>query len=215
MKFAERVKNTVRSVESSVDGEAAKRYRDVLDELCVGLRELGVGARITSENDPRKWHLYMHPLHQPNRGSSMLRFFLDRSEMVISGETTTQLKSREEFEAWLLDFLKNPEFIESMRLFRDAANEPVEARLRVNERMTYAQGDIVVVVTPSDQQKLATAQQGEQLTINVEILQFPGNGKFDENIHHKILDSAGIKLRVVDEKPIGDRIELVLERVGV
>ncbi|HRI70244.1 MAG TPA: hypothetical protein PK156_38700 [Polyangium sp.] len=214
MKFAEKVKNTVKKAESSAESDSAKLYRNVLDELCSGLHELGVGARITSEKDPRKLHLYMHPPYQPNRGSSMLRFFLDGAEIVIFGETTTRLKSHEELEAWLLDFLEKPEFIESLYLLREAANDPVEARLRVSERMAYAQGDIVVVVTPPDQQKLATAQEGQTVPIEVELLQFPGNGKFDEDVHHQLLESAGIKLRVVDEAPAGEKIRLVLERVA-
>jgi len=214
MKFAEKVKNTVKNAESSAESEAAKKYRSVLDELCGALHDLGVGARITSEIDPRKLHLYMHPPYQPNRGSSMLRFFLDGPDITISGETTTRIQSPDQLEAWLLDFLEKPAFIESMRLLREAAHDPVEARLRVSERMAYAQGDIVVVVAPSDQQELATAQHGQQVTIEVELLQFPGNGKFDVNVHHQLLESAGIKLRVVHEEPIGGKIRLVLERLS-
>lgn len=213
MTFAEKVKKTVETVVASADSEPAKQYRAVLDQLCRGLDELGIGARITNEKDPRQMHLYMHPLYQPTRGSSMLRFSLDGSDIIIFGETTTRLKSAEDLEAWLLEFLKLPAFIESLHLLRDAAKDPVEARLRVSERMPYAQGDIVVVVPPADQQKLAKAQQGEQVTIEVEPLQFPGNGQFDKDIHHQILESAGIKLRVVNEALANQKIQLVLERL--
>ena len=211
MTFAEKVKKTVETAVASADSEPAKQYRAVLDQLCLGLHELGIGARITNEIDPRKTHLYMHPPYQPTRGSSMLRFSFDGSEIVIFGETTTRLKSPEELEAWLLDFLKLPAFIESLHLLREAAKDPVEARLRVSERMAYAQGDIVVVVPPEDQKRLAEAQQGAHVTIEVEPLQFPGNGKWEESVRHQLLESAGIKLRVVSEAPANQKIQLVLE----
>jgi len=211
MTFAEKVKKTVESAVASANSEPAKQYRAVLDELCRGLHELGVGARIKSEKDPRKLHLYMYPPYQPNRGNSMLRFFLDGSEIVIFGETTTRLESPTKLETWLLDFLKEPPFIESMRLLREAAGDPVEARLRISERMAYAQGDIVVVVQPADQQVLATAKHSERVSIEVEPLQFPGNGKFDQAVRHQLLESAGIQLRVVNEEPANEKIRLLLE----
>jgi len=136
LSFAELIKTAIKAAENAGDTEPARRYLAVLDELAKGLAELGVGARIQPLRDPRRVALYLYPSYRPGRGSHMLIFSFDRDAIVVSGEQSTRLETPEALQSWLIDFVKLPTFIESLRVLRGMAEDPVEARLRKSADMT-------------------------------------------------------------------------------
>jgi hypothetical protein len=214
MSFADQVQAAVETAESSADTERAQRYRAVLNELCAGLERLGVGARINPLGDPRRFALFVHAPDRPQRGSLMLTFFVDEDAIVVSGETPTRIEAPEALERWLLDFVKLPAFVESIRALREAASEPVEARLRVNQERAYAKGDVLVEVSPTDQRKLAEATAGARVELEVERVEFPGNAQFTTAEHYPVLDSAGLVVNVDSVTQAGEKLRVVGRRAA-
>jgi hypothetical protein len=212
MSFANELKATVEAVEASADSEQARRFRNVLDETVEGLEQLGVGARIDIETDPRKSTLYIYPLYRPQRGSRMVRFFIDDAELVVSGETSTQVKTPEELKSWFLKYVKSPAFIASLRDLRDLATVSVEARLRVSKQMNYHKDDVMVEVSKDDQEKLGKARPGEVVSLRVKRIDFPGNGVL-RGEGYEVLNSAGIFVDVLKPNLIdGETIEIIGKR---
>jgi hypothetical protein len=208
MSFADQVKEAVATAQDAPGTEPAKRYRAVLDELASGLTELGVGALIHPGRDPRKLTLRLYPQHRPARVNAMLSFFLDGDAIVVSGETSTQLKSPEALQRWLLDFVKLPELVESIRVLREQAELPVEARLRVDAKMAYMKGDVMVLVSKDDQKKLDEADIGAEVDIDVERIEFPGNAQLGEVAPYAVLESAGLLLEVQKTTPDGAKLKI-------
>jgi hypothetical protein len=192
MSFAEQVKNAVVTAQETPDTEPAKKYRAVLDELAEGLAALGVGARIHPGRDPRKLSLHLYPEHRPARINVMLSFFLDGDAIIVSGESATRIEEPDELERWLLAFVKLPELVESLRILREEAERPVEARLRVDAKTAYMKGDVMVLVSKEDQRKLDETDTGVEVDIEIERIEFPGNAQFGEVDHYAVLESAGL-----------------------
>jgi len=213
MNFAAKLKQTVEAVEASGNSEQARRYRVVLDELVEGLQSLGVGARIDAEVDPRKQTLYLYPPYRPQRGNRMVRFFLDGAEMTVTGATSTQVKTPEELESWLLDYVKLPAFIESLRELRELAEKSVEARLRVSRKFNYHKDDIMVEVSSADQKRLWETSVGASISFEVKRMDFPGNPRFeDEETRYEVLNSAGLFLDVDTIQRTDERVTIVGRR---
>lgn len=208
MSFADQVKMAVADAENAADTEPARRYRAVLDELASGLGQLGAGARLLGGQDPRKLALYLHAPYRPQRGSPMLAFFFDGEDVVVSGENPTRIRTPEELERWLLQFVKLPAFVESLRMLREEANLPVEARLRVDAQVAYAKGDVVVVVSPADQKMIAEAEAGAAVELEVERVEFPGNAQFADPPRYAVLESAGIFVDVERAEHAGDKLRI-------
>lgn len=208
MSFADKVKNAVTAAEQAAETPPARLYRDVLDQLAHGLRELGVGARIDGSRDPRKFGLYLHAPYRPQRGSLMLSFFIDGDKVVVSGESPRTIESPEELERWLLDFVQLPAFVESVSTLREEADQPMEARLRVATGVAFTKGDLVVAVSPADQRLLAEAAPGAEVTLDVARVEFPGNAPFADPPEYKVLDSAGLVVSIESAERVGDKLRI-------
>jgi hypothetical protein len=208
MSFASKVKAAVTTATAGSETNAGQRYRTVLDELATGLQELGIGARIEGSRDPRRLGLYLHAPYRPQSGSLMLSFFLAGDDLIVSGESPETMKSAEDLERWLLEFVKLPAFVESIRTLREAAERPVEARLRVATGVTYAQGDVVVAVDPVDQKTLFEAADGAEVPLDVTRVEFPGNAQFADTPEYKVLDSSGLVLNIESCARVGEKLRI-------
>lgn len=196
MSFAEKILETIRNVEESANSDASKGYQSVLNEMVSALTDLGVGARIATDQDRRIHALYIYPKYRPQRGSRMLRFFIDGDKIEVSGATSEQLASPEQLQVWLLNYVKLPSFITSLQELREMAKEPVEARLRVSKRIPFHTEDVMVEVSPSDQEVLGSASVGADIQFKVKRIAFKGNGTFGAD-KYEVLNSAGLLVDVL------------------
>lgn len=208
MSFADQVRAAVANAEGAADTEPAQRFRAVLDEFVAGLGALGVGARIQPGRDARKLTLYLYPAHRPARVKLMLTFFLDGDGIVVSGETSTSITSPDELQRWLLRYVQLPAFLESLGALREEAQLPVEARLRVDRQASHAVGDVVVAVSPEDQEKLDAVTKGSDVELEVERIEFHGNGPYVRGTAYMILESAGLLVGVDSVEPAGDKLQV-------
>jgi hypothetical protein len=212
--FADQVQAAVENAENEAYTGPARRYRAVLDQLAEGLRRSGVGARILPSADPRKLRLYLHAAYRPQGGSVMLSFFLSEDAIIVSGESSIRIETPDALEGRLLDYVKSPIFIEALHTLRNQAQEPVEARLRVDAEMVYAQGDILIAVPPSEQQKLAETAIGAPVVLEVERVEFPGNAHFDNATRYVLLSSAGLNMTVESVTPNGEMLRVIGQRAA-
>jgi hypothetical protein len=219
MSFADQVREAVANAEGAAENEPAQRFRAVLDELKTGLEGLGVGARIQSGRDPRKLTLYLYPPHRPSRVNLMLSFFIDGEGIVVVGEGSSSIKTSDDLQRWLLRYVQSESFVESLRVLRDEAKLPVEARLRVDRQVAHAVGDMVVVVAPEDQERLNAAARDAEITIDVARSAFPGNGTYTVPTVYVLLESAGLFVSVERVEPTEDLdaspADLVLMAQGI
>ena len=144
----------------------------------------------------------------------MLTFFLDGEGVNVVGEGSTSLKTPEELQQWLLRYVQMPTFVESVRTLREEAERPVEARLRVDSGASHAAGDVVVAVSPEDQEQLHVAEKGAPLELRVERIAFPGNGQLDEGRQYALLESAGLFLTVTEVEAQGNTFMIKGERAA-
>jgi hypothetical protein len=214
MSFAEQVRAAVASAQAAPNTEPAQRYQAVLNEFIAGLKDVDVGARIKQGRDPRKLTFYLFPLHRPARVNLMLTFFLNGEGIVVSGENPTPLNSPEELQRWLLTYVQSPTFVESLNLLRQEAEMPVEARLRVDSNAEYAAGDVLVAVTPTDQERLDNVGVGSEVELVVERVVFPGNRQFADPPRYAALDSAGLFVTIDESKREGENLRIKGKRTA-
>jgi hypothetical protein len=194
MTFEEELKQALGQAERDATSTAAAEYRDVLSAVTRVLESEGIGAFIRVGADPRRLTLYVHPRHRPARCNAMLMFFLEGSSIRMFGEEQLVLTAPEDLKRRLIEFVKLPAFRESLQLLRDEATLPVEARLRRSARRSFSDGDVMVAVSATDQERLANASTGSDVELNVERIEFPGNAAFSGQ--YKILYSAGIHVDI-------------------
>jgi hypothetical protein len=214
MSFAEQVRAAVASAEGAAQSERAQGFRVVLDEFTTGLAGLGVGARIQPGRDARKLTLYLYPLHRPARVNLMLSFFLEGDGVVVLGEGSISLETPEALQQWLLRYVQLPAFLESLGVLREEAQAPVEARLAVDRQASpgvFGSGihDLVVVVSPEDQEKLDAATKGSNVEVVVEQL----NGAYVNGATYATLESAGLVLSVESVEPVEDKLRIKGQRM--
>jgi hypothetical protein len=202
----------VASAQEAAHSEIAQRFQAVLDEFANGLAGLGVGARIRPGRDPRKLTLYLYPPHRPARANLMLSFFLQGEGIVVLGEGTTSLETPEGLQEWLLRYVQLPAFLESLGVLREEAELPVEARLRVDRQASQGIRDVVVAVSPEDQQRLDAATKGSDVELDVTRIDSQGNGAYAEGTDYVLLESAGLVLDIESVAPVGDKLRLKGQR---
>ncbi|MFS8066514.1 MAG: hypothetical protein ACMG6S_09095 [Byssovorax sp.] len=214
MTFAEKLIAAVKAAEAGTETEPGRPFRTVLEQFVDTLRKLGIGARLDSLADPRKLGVWMYPEHRPSRGSLMLTFFFDGDAIIASGERPTRLPDPDLLEAWLLDFVKKPAFIESLDILREQATWPVEAQLRVNGDGRQHGQDVVVAVSACDQEALDASAIGARASFEVERAEFPGNPQFMAQPAYALLDSAGIVMSIQNSTLNGPRLAIQGTRVA-
>lgn len=154
MSFAEKLIAAVKTAEAGIETEPGKPFRAVLEQFADTLQTLGIGLRIEALADPRKLGVWLYPKHRPSRGSHILTFFFDGDAIIASGDKPTRLPDPDLLEAWLLEFVKKPAFVESLGILREEATLPVEAQLRVNDDGRRHEQDMVVAVAALNQEAL-------------------------------------------------------------
>lgn len=213
MSFAEKLIAAVKTAEAGTGIEVGKPFRSVLEQFVDALPNLGIGARLTPLADPRRLGVWLYPEHRPSRGSLMLTFFFDGDAIIATGEKPTRLTEPELLEAWLVEFVKKPAFIETLAILREEATQPVEAQLRVNADGLRHRQDVVVTVTARDQEALDTLVNGAQVSLEVERTEFPGNPQLMERPAYALLDSAGVVVHITSSTLTGTKLLIQGTRV--
>lgn len=213
MSFAEKLIAAVKTAEAGTDIEVGKPFRSVLEQFVDTLGNLGIGARLAPLADPRRLGVWLYPVHRPSRGSLMLTFFFDGDAIIATGEKPTRLTEPELLEAWLVEFVKKPAFVESLAILREEATQPVEAQLRVNADGLRHQQDVVVTVTARDQEALDALINGAQASLEVERTEFPGNPQIMTPPAYALLDSAGVVVRITSSTLAGTKLTIQGMRV--
>ena len=214
MSFAEKLIAAVKTAEAGTETEPGKPFRAVLEQFVATLRKLGIGARLDSLADPRKLGVWLYPEHRPSRGSLMLTFFFDGDAIIAFGDSPTRLPEPDLLEAWLLEFVKKPAFIESLATLREEATLPVEAQLRVNADGRRHGQDVVVAVTARDQEVLHTLAIHAPASLKVERAEFPGNPQFMAQPAYALLDSAGVVVLIQNSTLSGPKLAIQGTRVA-
>jgi hypothetical protein len=214
MSFADKLIAAVKTAEAGTDIELGRPFRVVLEQFADTLRKLGIGARIDPLAHPRKLGIWMYPEHRPSRGSHMLTFFFEGDAIIASGEKPTRLTEPGLLEAWLIEFVKKPAFIESLAILREEATQPVEAQLRVHADGRRHEDDMVVTVTARNQEELDALATGAQVSLDVERTEFPGNPPIMTQPTYALLDSAGLVVRVATSTPNGAKLTIQGTRIA-
>lgn len=214
MSFAEKLIAAVKTAEAGIETEPGKPFRAVLEQFADTLRTLGIGARIEALADPRKLGVWLHPKHRPGRGSHLLTFFFDGDAIIAFGNEPTRLPEPDLLEAWLLEFVKKPAFVESLGILREEATLPVEGQLRVNDDGRRHEQDMVVTVTAQNQEALDALAIAAPALLEVERAEFPGNPQFMAQPAYALLDSAGIVVRVQTTRLRGARLDIQGTRIA-
>jgi hypothetical protein len=144
----------------------------------------------------------------------MLTFFFDGDALIASGDRPTRLPERDLLEAYLLEFVKKPAFMESLAILREEAALPVEAQLRVNGDGRQDGQDVVVVVTARDQEALDALAIGTSAALDVERAEFPGNPPFMAQQPYALLDSAGVVVRIQNSALSGLKLAIQGTRIA-
>jgi hypothetical protein len=198
MAFRDQVKTAVQQAKDVPNSAPALAYVKVLKELAEALGELDVGAEVLQNTaDARRLAINLFPKFRPGRASPMLTFFLDEAEIVVFGIPERRMKTPEELERLLLEFVKLPEFVESLTLLQQEAARPVEARLRAS-RTAITLVDLAVLVAPEVQAMLYAAPSTSAVApFTITRINYPGNPLLTIAQAYALLESAGVTV-VVD-----------------
>lgn len=196
MSFAEKLLEAVRAAEAGAEPDPGQPFLGVLEQFVDTVGKLGVGARLDRFPDPRKVGVWLYPAHRPARGSYLLRFVFDGDAVIASGGAPTTIFEPADLEEWLLVFVKTPAFRESLDVLKEQATLPVEAKLWVQDDGLRDALDVLVAVTPVDQEVLDLAAPSAPVSLDVQRINFPGNPPFAAEPRYAVLDSAGLRVRI-------------------
>lgn len=191
--FADRIRQQVEAAQQSSAGP--NPFRTVLDELAAGLTSADVTAQIVEGRDPRRVSLVLFPAHQPARRHTMLTFWVaDNAIAVLSDPQRRPMTDPAELEAWLLEFAKQPAFVDSLAELGDLARGPVEGFLRGIGVGQLSRDDVLVEVSAADQARLDDAPTGTDLEIDVAFSTLPGAGRYSSAKPPVAFESNGLAL---------------------
>jgi hypothetical protein len=169
------------------------RFVSVLEELAKVITTRGDAvAKVEEGTDPRRRYLVLEPLYRPGRQHSILSFWIrDDSQLYVSGVGESVLRTPEKLQAWLLNFISQPAFLETLSELKLQSTIPVEGYLRAFGAGHLSRDDVMVKLEPAEQEKLAKAPPGA-VEVRVGPIDFPGAGTFDGAKTYKALEAAGL-----------------------
>jgi|HubBroStandDraft_6_1064221.scaffolds.fasta_scaffold526168_2 hypothetical protein len=121
-----------------------------LKDLAEALRGTpGVDADVQTSADGRRYYLALWPRHRPASRAVMVTVAVERGRLVLHDDPSVLLSGSDDFEKWLAERVQTQTFKHALDVLRDAAQEPVDARLeRENGMFTLVQ------VSPEQQAEL-------------------------------------------------------------
>jgi len=158
-----RDKLTAASAEKPATMWPSTQWNRLLDEFCAWLNESYgsfLRASLADSAAPRVHHVKLWPRGQRNAQSTMLSVYVTDASVRVLGQDTPELKTEDEVQQYLADFIRLPAFRDSLDVLKEIAAQPVEGVLRVGvSRNKPLLADVAVIVLPEQQYRLADASE--------------------------------------------------------
>lgn len=164
-------------------------------ELAEALTTDSIVADVVASSAQRHT-LRLWPRDRPAWASNMMSVQVESDRVVVLPDK--QFVSRESFEEYLKNFVRDDRFLASLFELERQSQEPVEAYLRVVDPLRISRYDLQLVVTPEEQRRLADASEGAELELELDVGNSAGAGAYNKNIAYRFLNSAGVLLQVTD-----------------
>lgn len=145
--------------------------------------------------------LVVRPKYRRDMRSILMQFWLGPDSIsVMSGNERSDFRAKGELETYLVDFVENSAFPQTVEIYREIQSEHVEGRLRRKALFRSDAGDVVVIVDSKDHNELARrAQDGKTevpLAVSCELMEHQLAGEFDPSVDYAYLESGGFALKL-------------------
>jgi hypothetical protein len=191
MSISQEIRDAIRAARDAAATRPGDPFREVLDQVAVGLTDESVEARLASGPGGR-WTLWLSPAYRPGKATPVLTVVIGPSHTEVLLQPNQSAANPEELAEILKRFVTTPDFLESLAAIAEVANQPVEGFLRVVPR-SVSRDDLMVEVSP-DQQKDIAGKLGQDITLSLRISDFPGAGTFKPDAAYKVLEAAGFSV---------------------
>lgn len=190
---------------SHASNELAPEYEKVLTELVEALEEARPSLQVVIETQGRSRCLVVSPRYRRNETSIALSFRCNGSgvRVAIKDEQDFQsLVSPDELREWLVGFVNDVEFRETIDEYGETAEENVVAVLRMDGDDVFMRDNAFVIISAEEQRRIATAMPGQMLHIRGSIEEEDSSGMAPYNSIKPYcwLMSGGYELRVTDHE---------------
>jgi hypothetical protein len=202
--FGERLRSRLERMAASGDEEVAPSpYDDVLLEFVRELNQanLLLHAELKVAGVPHRRLIEVWPKYRRFPRLRLLAFSIDGARIHLLAEDMRELPSVDALKQFLEGFVVS-NFPSTVDVFREIASEPVQGYLRTRGAFEIAPEDVLVIVSPEEQQQLATAAPGTSLTLDVVPQRFPGAGIYDPARAYTALESGGFALERTRVVPV-------------
>ncbi len=213
MSFADQIKESYETAKSALEAQPIDDYKATLEEFAQGIKKLGVDARVQMASTSQAIAVLMSPLYRPAFATLLLRFELAGEGIIVFGQDQITLRSPEALRAWLLDFIKKPAVINTVKHLQEEATQPVEARLRSKSDDNDNNYDILVSIGPDHQKSIYETALNAELSLEVMREKFPGNPEFSSERLYPTLYSAGLIVQVNKVQPSDEKLLIQGHRI--
>jgi hypothetical protein len=218
--FQERIKQTLARVDSrrATGSAPAAQLDGVLREFVRTLMDAEpyVGAAIEIGHLPQMRSFVTWPRYRRDERSIMLTFWWDGTAMrVVNDVNREPFRSPEALSDYLVNFLENSAFPETLVSYERRCKEDVDGFLRVTSLIDTDPDEVMVAVRAADQKKLAEAQPGAVLNLTVHPEPVAGTAQYSERGTYKYLNSGGFGLRRIMHHLSDGKIHLNGEVMGL
>jgi hypothetical protein len=160
-----------------------------------------VFASVGSGVTPQVFTLFTRPRYQRRDWTPMLNFWIDNGKVRLLGDRGTYISSVDQLWEVLDEFYDNSQFSAALVTYKEISGEPIEGYLRTKGVFDMAPDDVLVMVDPHEQKRLAETVPGSQLTMVIKPERFPGAGVYQPDRAYVALESAGFGLDELKIKP--------------
>jgi hypothetical protein len=202
--FGERLRSRLERMAAAGNEEAAPSpYDDVLHEFVHELNhaDFDLHAELKVAAVPQRRIIEVWPKYRRFPRLLLLSFSIDGPRIHLLAENMRELPSVDALKQFLESFVVSS-FPSTVDVFREIASEPVQGYLRTRGAFEIAPEDVLVVVSPEEQRRLATAAPGTSLTLDVVPQRFPGAGIYDPARPYAALESGGFALERTRVVPV-------------
>lgn len=191
-------------------------FEKVLVDFARGLQAARPSLDVVIEPNGRVYELAVHPKYRRDEGHTALRLRWNGTVLRIGmGEKSDfdEVRSPDELREYLLRALGDAEFREAIDEYGES-EEQIPALLYEDDADLLAGRVVLVAVQHGDQSCVAKAKPGERLVIRAT----PREGRsrltksYSARQAYAWLRSGGYELRVLEHRPEGDEIVLVVEK---
>lgn len=193
---AREIREAVRAAQAASATRPDDPFKQVLDDVALGLTDEAVEARLTSGPGGR-WTLWLAPAHRPGRAVAMLSVVISARGADVLLNPKQVATTPEQLADILRTHVTTPAFLESLQEISELAAQPVEGFLRMAPR-TVSREDLMLEVPPEVQREIAQSVD-KDVSIRLRIADFPGAGTFMAGTRYKVLESAGFSVTLSKE----------------